>query len=100
MRIGNFMTRHIATRPRGRKARAGRSVRNAAPGPSRSVAERLGSRRLKQQIRMRMFDDSVERRGSYGDEWDRLYGAWGVDPEEGCGMGAADSEFRNAPPVL
>jgi len=49
---------------------------------------------------MTMFDEIVDRRGTYCYKWDRLQDVCGVDPEDGIAMGVADSDFRNAPPIL
>jgi len=47
-----------------------------------------------------MFDEIVDRRGTHCYKWDRLQDACGVDPDEGIAMWVADSDFRNAPPIL
>jgi hypothetical protein len=49
---------------------------------------------------MTSFDEFLDRRGTHCYKWDMLEEVCGVSPEDGIAMGVADSDFRNAPPIL
>ena len=49
---------------------------------------------------MTNFDAFLDRRGTHCYKWDMLEKVCGVSPEDGIAMGVADSDFRNAPPIL
>lgn len=47
-----------------------------------------------------MFDEILDRRGTYCAKWDALDQVCGVSPEDGLAMWVADSDFRAAPPIV
>ena len=49
---------------------------------------------------MTMFDEILDRSGTYCAKWDAMEKFCGVSKEDGLAMWVADSDFRTAPPVI